>query len=178
MAARARWALRGAGETSHWRDCHSAGALSPSLLKHLTKAEGGAAEWQSRRPARRWPARRVRWCGSCWATLAVGEAGILLHPPLPLAGVSIVTERERQQNDTTLADGQARPPLRPVSSTHQGSTCRCRPGCTRRASAGLAASDAATSTTRVSNWMGWARRPTSPSWPGLRTVAGGETTSF
>ena len=27
-----------------------------------------------------------------------GETVILLHPPLPLVGVSIVMERERQQN--------------------------------------------------------------------------------
>ena len=25
---------------SHWRDCHFADALSPSLLKHLLKVEG------------------------------------------------------------------------------------------------------------------------------------------
>ena len=30
--------------SSHWRDCHFAGALSPSLLKHLLKVEGVAAE--------------------------------------------------------------------------------------------------------------------------------------
>ena len=35
---------------------------------------------------------------------AVGETVILLHPPLPLAGVSIRMERGRQQNDS-LADG-------------------------------------------------------------------------
>jgi hypothetical protein len=29
---------------SHWRDCHFADALSPSLLKHLLKVEDGAAE--------------------------------------------------------------------------------------------------------------------------------------
>ena len=28
----------------HWRDCHFADALSPSILKHLLNAEGGAAE--------------------------------------------------------------------------------------------------------------------------------------
>ena len=39
---------------------------------------------------------------SAW--LAVGETVILLHPPLPLLGVSIVMERERQQNDS-LARG-------------------------------------------------------------------------
>ena len=35
---------------------------------------------------------------------AVGEIVILLHPPLPLVGVSIVMERECQQSDS-LADG-------------------------------------------------------------------------
>ena len=35
---------------------------------------------------------------------AVDETVILLQPPLPLLGVSIVMERERQQNDS-LADG-------------------------------------------------------------------------
>ena len=37
--------------------------------------------------------------------LAVDEAVILLHPPLPLVGVSIVMERERQQNDR-LVNGE------------------------------------------------------------------------
>ena len=36
--------------------------------------------------------------------LAVGETVILLHPALPLLGVSTVMERERQQNDS-LANG-------------------------------------------------------------------------
>ena len=41
--------------------------------------------------------------------LAVGESSvILLHPLLPLAGVSIVMERGCQQNDS-LADGYANP---------------------------------------------------------------------
>ena len=30
------------GAASHWRDCHFADALSPSVLKHLLKVEGGA----------------------------------------------------------------------------------------------------------------------------------------
>ena len=34
--------------------------------------------------------------------LAVGETVILLHPPLHLAGVSIVMGRERQQNDSLV----------------------------------------------------------------------------
>ena len=39
--------------------------------------------------------------------LAIGETVILLHPPLPLVGVSIDMARERQQNDS-LADGYGR----------------------------------------------------------------------
>ena len=38
------------------------------------------------------------------ALLAVGETVILLHPPLPLVGVSIGMERGCQQNDSP-ADG-------------------------------------------------------------------------
>ena len=38
------------------------------------------------------------------ARLAFGETVILLHPPLPSAGVSMWMARERQQNDRTLAD--------------------------------------------------------------------------
>ena len=39
------------------------------------------------------------------ARMAVDEASaILLHPPLPLVGVSIAMEREREQNDS-LVDG-------------------------------------------------------------------------
>ena len=34
------------------------------------------------------------------ASLAVGETVILLHPPLPLVGVSIWMQRECQQNDS------------------------------------------------------------------------------
>ena len=37
----------------------------------------------------------------------VGETVISLTPPLPLVGVSVVMERERQQNDS-LADGYHR----------------------------------------------------------------------
>ena len=36
--------LRTSGMCSHWRDCHFTDALSQSLLKHLLKVEGGAAE--------------------------------------------------------------------------------------------------------------------------------------
>ena len=34
--------------------------------------------------------------------LAIDETVILLHHPLPLVGVSIVMERERQQNDSLV----------------------------------------------------------------------------
>ena len=36
------------------------------------------------------------------AYIAVGETVILLHLPLPLVGVSIVMECERQQNDSLV----------------------------------------------------------------------------
>ena len=38
--------------------------------------------------------------------LAVGETVSLLQPPLPLVGVSMVMERERQQNGRSLVNGQ------------------------------------------------------------------------
>ena len=37
--------------------------------------------------------------------LAAGVTVILLHPCLPVVGVSIVMERERQQNGRTLVNG-------------------------------------------------------------------------
>ena len=47
-------------------------------------------------------------------TFAVGEAGILLHPPLPLAGVSMWMKRGCQHKDS-LADGY-HPSLPPLSA--------------------------------------------------------------
>ena len=41
---------------------------------------------------------------SSWRENAVGETAILLYPPLPLAGVLVGMERERQQNGSR-ADG-------------------------------------------------------------------------
>ena len=38
--------------------------------------------------------------------LAVDKTVILLHPPLPLVGASIVMGRERQQSDGTLVNGE------------------------------------------------------------------------
>ena len=52
------------------------------------------------------------------ALVAVGETVILLHPLLPLVGVSIVMERERQQNDS-LADG-----YRPTQGRRQAARAR------------------------------------------------------
>ena len=51
-----------------------------------------------------------RRCGAVSAAirpvvLAAGETVILLHPPLPLLGVSILMEGGRQQNDRSLANG-------------------------------------------------------------------------
>ena len=39
---------------------------------------------------------------SRWRHLAIDETVILLHLPPPLVGVSIVMERERQQNDSLI----------------------------------------------------------------------------
>ena len=42
-------------------------------------------------------------CRTCGNSMAVSSgATILLHPPLPLVDVSIVMERERQQNDSLV----------------------------------------------------------------------------
>ena len=46
--------------------------------------------------------------------LAVGETVILLHLPVPLVGVSIVMERERQQNDS-LVRGYVHQPAVPLA---------------------------------------------------------------
>ena len=40
--------------------------------------------------------------GDLRAGPAIDETVNLLHPPLPLVGVSIVMERERQQNDSLV----------------------------------------------------------------------------
>ena len=44
----------------------------------------------------------MRCPGPTSVRIAVDETVILLHPPLPLVGVSIVMERERQQNDSLV----------------------------------------------------------------------------
>ena len=60
---------------------------------------GGRSEWGE-------PAAAVCPYAHDHPNLAVGESSvILLHPPLPVVGVSIATERERQQSDRTLANG-------------------------------------------------------------------------
>ena len=51
----------------------------------------------------RWIHRGSR-SGDRGASAAVDETVTLLHPPLPLVGVSIVMERERQQNDSLVND--------------------------------------------------------------------------
>ena len=53
--------------------------------------------------------QRLRQQGRRVRRLAVDGTVILLHPPLPLVGVSIVMEREHQQNDS-LANGYRRQP--------------------------------------------------------------------
>ena len=53
------------------------------------------------------PDRVLALVAGLGACLAVGETVILLHPVLPLVGVSIGMKRGCQQNDRTLADGYA-----------------------------------------------------------------------
>ena len=48
--------------------------------------------------------KRVFMCERGEKGIVVGETVILLHPPLPVAGVSIGMERECQQNDS-IANG-------------------------------------------------------------------------
>ena len=48
--------------------------------------------------------KAYRWGGTLAPdSCAVGEAVILLHPPLPSVGVSMETTRECQQNDSPAA---------------------------------------------------------------------------
>ena len=70
--------------------------LFPFSRRFNRHDEGVPAEWQSRQ---RSDAPHVWRCvpSAAWK-VAVGETVILLHPPLPSVGVSIVMERERQQN--------------------------------------------------------------------------------
>ena len=86
--------------TSTRMDVPAAGttpAVSGQIEEKRKRKTSAAAVARSSPPAR-----------SIAAACAVGESSvILLHPPLPLVGVSIVVERERQHNDS-LADGYSR----------------------------------------------------------------------
>ena len=61
-----------------------------------------------------------------------GETVTLLRPPLPLAGVPIAMERERQQSDRTLADGSTGQSRSPAPLPHHGRPSSGRHGATRR----------------------------------------------
>ena len=62
------------------------------------------------------------------ANLAVGEAAILLRPPLPFVGVVIWMERERQPNDRAVAiTGQANLQQRKQPMTHLKAVVWVRP---------------------------------------------------
>ena len=68
------------------------------------KVSSDEVTWNQRTSHAPGSAQREKVC-SC-TQVAVGETSvILLHPPLHVAGVPIGTERERQQNDSPLADG-------------------------------------------------------------------------
>ena len=55
--------------------------------------------------SKKWQDSRSRSRSDERALLAVGEAAILLHPALPLAGASVWAERGCQHNDRTPAGG-------------------------------------------------------------------------
>ena len=61
----------------------------------LTELSPPTARRSARTPDAAAPGRRA-------AALAIDETVTLLHPPLPLVGAPIVTERERQQNDSLV----------------------------------------------------------------------------
>ena len=64
------------------------------MAAQLEQARGREAAAQQRA----WEAERA-------AGTAVGEAVVLLHPPLPSVGVSVWMERGCQRSDGTLAGG-------------------------------------------------------------------------
>ena len=64
------------------------------MAAQLEQARGREAAAQQRA----WEAERA-------AGTAVGEAAVLLHPPLPSVGVSVWMERGCQRSDGTLAGG-------------------------------------------------------------------------
>ena len=109
-----RWINRGVlRERQITREAHAVGRSTTPYLpptrvdQHL--AIGIATERSgTTRPKGRTssgaPARSPRTAGPP-RLAAVGETAILLHPSLPLVGASIRMERERQQNDRTLAKG-------------------------------------------------------------------------
>ena len=77
------------------------------------------------------------------AALAVDETAILLHPSLPVAGVSIVTARGRQQNEK-MSTAQAAPELVPQTlfyenAMHLHVLVRGAPPLRRRLSTGFSA---------------------------------------
>ena len=74
------------------------------------------------------PTARASPAGRLPAGLAVDETVILLHPRLPLVGVSIVMERGCHQNDS-LVNGYAGRPGRTSASpllACRGSCLHCR----------------------------------------------------
>ena len=64
-------------------------------------------------------------CGSGLAACAVGESVTLLHPSLPLVGVSTGTERE-SVGKMTVSRQRPLPPLTAAAGTTHGD-CSCKP---------------------------------------------------
>ena len=97
----------------------------------------GTGTYLAHQPRRLRPARHsvaLDGLGGRPVPVTVDETVILLHPPLPLAGVSIVMERERQQTDS-LVNGSTRCSSPPAPRTQRPPPAR-GPGRTRPPTAG------------------------------------------
>ena len=78
-------------------------APAKDAIPAIRSAWSHAIRWDMYPPFE-WPSTKTRRLSTGYraCTLAIDETVILLHPLLLLVGVSIVMERERQQNDSIV----------------------------------------------------------------------------
>ena len=140
---------------SRCRDCHFADALSPSLLMHLLRVEGGAAEWQNSRQGLCAPASGRRHRGR---PARVSRPASLRRP-------SPVSMRFNS-NGEAMSAGEGMPASSP--SVAAGTRVEVRGGCGRLAD--VTRCDACRGEfhigeTMVAKVAGWRKRPTPRSKP-------------
>ena len=109
-------ARRARGVSRRRESCHFTDTPSPSVLKHLLKGEGGAAEWQARRV---WGVQVVTWtwpvtdqpataipAGTPVSTYPPARVlSFCCTPPLPSVGVSTGGGGGGGEQNNSLADG-------------------------------------------------------------------------